>query len=135
MNPPLDQLKRRVEETIGHALTRLMKQQVGRGPEDLIVYLVDDMILLRLKKVLTPAEAQVAATPEGRRLVKEFRLTLLEAWGASLWSLVKQTTGAQVVCIHSDLDTAADHLVIIIVLDRKIAALPDDAPEGDPSGV
>jgi len=99
------------------------------------VYLVDDMILLRLKKVLTPAEAQVAAPPAGRRLVKEFRLTLLEAWGASLWSLVKQTTGAQVVCIHSDLDTAADHLVIIIVLDQKIAPLPDDAPEGDRSGV
>jgi uncharacterized protein YbcI len=131
MNPDLDQLRRRVEETIGNTLTKLMKQQVGRGPENMKVYLVDDMILLRLKNVLTPAEAQVAATPEGRRLVEQFRTSLLDAWGAMLWTLVTQTMGAQIVCIHSDLNTAADHLVIIIVLDRKIAMVPDDTPEAD----
>jgi uncharacterized protein YbcI len=97
------------------------------------VYLVDDMILLRLKNVLTPAETQVAATPEGRRLVEQFRTSLLEAWGAMLWTLVKETVGAQVVGIHSDLNTTIDHLVIIIVLDRKIALFPDDAPAGDGS--
>ena len=100
MNPDLDQLRRRVEETIGNALTKLMKQQVGRGPENMKVYLVDDMILLRLKNVLTPAETQVAATPEGRRLVEQFRTSLLEVWGAMLWTLVKETVGAQVVGIQ-----------------------------------
>lgn len=131
MNPDLDQLRRRVEETIGNALTRLMKQQVGRGPENLKVYLIDDMILLRLKNVLTAAEAQVAATPEGRRLVEQFRTSLLDAWRAMLLTLVAQAVGAQVVCIHSDLDTAADHLVIIIVLDRKIAMVADAPPDAD----
>ena len=105
-----------------------MKQQIGRGPDVMKVYLLDDMILLRLKNVLTPAEAEVASAAEGRRLVKQFRTSLLETWGASLWPLVKQTVGAQVVSVHSDLDTTADHLVIIIVLDRRIATVPDDVP-------
>ena|SRR2546426_2477482 len=128
----LDHHRHRVEETIGHALTKLMKEQVGRGPEDMKVYLVDDMILLHLKKVLTLAEAQVAGTTEGRQLVKKFRIHLLESWKPVLRSLVKQTVGTQVVCILSDLDTAADYLVIIIVLDQKIATFPDDAPMGNP---
>lgn len=121
MTPEVDRLRNRVEETLGHALSKWIKGQVGRGPEDLKVYLVDDMILMRLLKILTPAEAQLAVTHDGRTLVKEFRKTLLDTWKPELQSLVLQTLGAQVIRAYDDLDTTDGEMILVIVLDRKLA--------------
>jgi uncharacterized protein YbcI len=121
MNPEVDRLRHRVTDTLGRALTKWMKGQVGRGPEDVKVYLVDDMILVRLVKSLTPGEAQVATTSDGRHVVREFRNTLLRIWQPKLESLVEETSGAHAIRVYADLDTAADEWILIVVLDRTIA--------------
>lgn len=102
-------------------MTKWMKGQVGRGPEDVKVYLVDDMILVRLVKSLTPGEAQVATTSDGRHVVREFRNTLLRMWQPKLESLVDETMGAHAIRVYADLDTTADEWILIMVLDRKVA--------------
>jgi uncharacterized protein YbcI len=117
---PLDRLRGRVAETLGYALTKLMKDQIGRGPEDMRVYLVDDIILVRLLKVLTPAEMHVATASEGSDMVKEFRKTLLKTWKSDLEGPVDQALGAHVIRVYADLDTTDDEMMIVIVLDRKI---------------
>ena len=121
MNREVDRLRNRLAEALGNVLSKRMKEQVGRGPEDMKVYLVDDMILVRFLKMLTPAEVQLAATPDGDRLVKEFRKTLLKTWEPELEGLVDQTLGARATRIYSDLDTTGGEMVLVIVLDRKIA--------------
>jgi uncharacterized protein YbcI len=117
----VDRLRHQVSDTIARALTRWMKGQVGRGPEDVKVYLVDDMILVRLAKCLTPGEAQVATSGDGRHAVGEFRKTLIRMWQPRLERLVYETLGAQAIRLYVDLDTTADELILIMVLDGKIS--------------
>jgi uncharacterized protein YbcI len=54
---------------------------MGRGPDETKTYLLDDMVVVCLQRVPTPAEKQPAKTDEstvGRVLVKQVRTELLE---------------------------------------------------------
>ncbi|OQA03001.1 MAG: hypothetical protein BWY69_00716 [Planctomycetes bacterium ADurb.Bin401] len=58
---------------------------MGRGPEETRTYIVDDLVIVRLKRVLTPAEQQLASTGEdsrGRSLVKQVRTERQKTFGA-----------------------------------------------------
>lgn len=85
------------------------------------VYLVDDIILVRLVKVLTPGEAQVVTTSDGRHAVREFRQALLRKWQPTLETLVNEMLGAHASGVYADLDPAADEMILLMVLDRKIS--------------
>ena len=52
-----------VEAALANAITQFEKEQMGRGPVETRVYIIEDMILVRLRGVLTPAEVQVGAEP------------------------------------------------------------------------
>ncbi|MEO6666077.1 MAG: DUF2294 domain-containing protein, partial [Nitrospiria bacterium] len=60
-----------VEAEIGNALIQFEKDFMGRGPKETRAYLVEDMVLVRLKGVLTPAEQQLAKNSEGTELIKQ----------------------------------------------------------------
>ena len=50
-------------------MTKFSERRVGRGrgPQDVRTYLMDDMALVRLKGVLTPAEQRLAKTDDPHR--------------------------------------------------------------------
>ena len=50
---------------------------MGRGPEDVRAFIFKDIVLVRLKGVLTPAERQLAKTSEGVEMVRRLRQTLI----------------------------------------------------------
>lgn len=113
-----------LEAEIGEALTRFEKEYMGRGPLEIRVYLVDDMIIARMKGLLTPAERQLisgAGTEQGRQLVKQMRRELLESAYPLLKAVVQGVTGCEVVGLHSDLSTARGERVIIFILDKAPA--------------
>ena len=94
---------------------------MGRGPEGYRTYVIDDMIIVRLLKVLTPAENQQATTAEGQGLIKTTRMRLIHDIRPSLEDLIRRLTGANVISVHSDLSTKTSEAIIIVVLDRKMA--------------
>ncbi|MCK5327596.1 MAG: DUF2294 domain-containing protein, partial [Candidatus Latescibacteria bacterium] len=49
-----------IEAEISEAIINFEKEYMGRGPEETKTYLIDDMVLVRLQGVLTPAEKQLA---------------------------------------------------------------------------
>jgi uncharacterized protein YbcI len=110
-----------VTEEIVRAKIRYLKEHMGRGPEGYRTYVIDDMIIVRLLKVLTPAEYEQAGTPEGQRAIKDTRARLIHNLRASLEDLFQRLTGANVINVHSDLSTKSGEAIIIVVLDRKIA--------------
>jgi uncharacterized protein YbcI len=71
--------KGELEARISDLVVKFEREYMGRGPEESRAYLLDDMVLIRLKKVLTPAEHHLANTVEGSRLVKQARMHLLES--------------------------------------------------------
>ena len=70
-----------LEAAITKAIIQFEKDFMGRGPLDSRSYVIDDMVLVRLKNALTPVELRLAETEDprqGRDLIKQVRLELLE---------------------------------------------------------
>lgn len=111
-----------LEAAMSDAVVRFEREYMGRGPVEARTYLVDDMVIVRLRGVLTPAEQQLAKSDDpqrGRRLIKEVRSELLEGARSLLEAMVKEIMGAAVVSMHTDISTRVGERVIIFTLDGR----------------
>ena len=123
--------KGQLEAKISEAIIKFEKEYMGRGPDETKTYIIDDMVLVRLRGVLTPAEKQLAKTDEetrGRALIKQVRVELLEKGRMLLEKLVRDITGRKVTSLHTDISTVTGERVIIFVLDGPL----DVASTSDP---
>jgi uncharacterized protein YbcI len=114
--------KGQLEAEISDAIIKFEKEYMGRGPFETRTYLVDDMVIVRLRGVLTPAEQQLAKAEDptkGRRLIKEVRTELLESARSLLETVVKGITGRSVLSLHTDISTTVGERVIIFTLDGR----------------
>jgi len=112
--------KGQLEVEISEAIIKFEKEYMGRGPDETKSYIIDDMILIRLRGVLTPAERQLAGTGEyadGKGLIKRVRMQLLEKARALLEKIAEDITDRKVVSLHTDISTVTGERVIIFVLD------------------
>jgi uncharacterized protein YbcI len=101
------------------AVIRFEKETVGRGPEEVKAYLVDDMIVLRERGILTRAEKSLLGQGEGsggRELVRDFRRRLLEGHLASFENEVAEVLGRKVRAVFADLDIEREERLIVLVL-------------------
>ncbi|HYH02532.1 MAG TPA: DUF2294 domain-containing protein [Bacillota bacterium] len=114
------QTKGQLEDTIGKAFIKFEKEFLGRGPEEIKTFILGDMILIRLKGILTPAEQHLAATPEGKTLVKQVRVQLIEKSRGLLEAIIKEITDHSVISLHTDISTTTGERVFIFVLDADI---------------
>ena len=112
--------KGQMEAEISEALIKFEKEFMGRDPRETVSYIIKDVIFIRLKGVLTPAEDQLAKTSEGAKLIKETRVELLESGMALLGKIVFDITGCEVTSMHSDICTKTGEKVIVFVLDRDL---------------
>lgn len=112
--------KGQLEAQISEALIRFEREFMGRGPEETKTYLIDDMVLIRLRGVLTPAEknlAKIDASAHGRTLIKQVRIELLEQAREMLKVIVEDITGRRLKSLHTDISTTTSERVIIFTLD------------------
>ena len=115
--------KGQVEADISEALIKFEKEYMGRGPEETKTYIIDDIILIRLKRVLTPAEQQLAGTSDeatGRTLIKRVRTELLEKARPLLEQIIIDLTGKRVKSLHTDISTITGERVIILTLESAV---------------
>lgn len=109
-----------VEAEISEALIKFEKEYMGRGPVETKTFIIQDMVIVRLTKVLTRAEEQLTKTSEGLALIKKVRVTLLEEARALLAAIIKDITACEVRSMHTDISTSTGERVIIFVLDRNL---------------
>jgi uncharacterized protein YbcI len=112
--------KGQIEAEISEAIIKFEKEHMGRGPKEARTYLMEDMIFIRLKGVLTPAEEQLAKTAEGADLIKKTRVQLLEGARVLIENIVVDVTGVQVKSLHSDISTKTGERVIVLTLEGDI---------------
>jgi len=113
-----------LEVEISQAIIRFEKESMGRGPFETRTYLLDDMILVRLKGVLLPAEIKLAEAEDNGRarlLLKEVRRTILERSRPLLESVILDIVGVPVQSVHTDISTRTGERVIIFTLKGKPA--------------
>jgi uncharacterized protein YbcI len=109
-----------VEAEMAQAMVNFEKEYLGRGPVDTRAFFINNMILIRLRGVLTPAERKVAEIREGQSLVKENRRQLFESSRATIEALVWKIVGCQVVSLHTDVSTKTGERVIVLTVDANL---------------
>lgn len=115
--------KGQIEADISEALIKFEKEYMGRGPEETKTYIIDDMIVIRLRRVLTPAEQQLAGASNGntgRMLIKRVRTELLEKARPLLEQIIMNLTGKKVKSLHTDISTVTGERVIIFTLENPV---------------
>ena len=110
------QTRGQLEAKIAAAITQFEHEHLGRGPQEVRAWIIQDLIIVRLKRVLTPAEEKLARDPEGRRLVKEVRRQLLEGSRAMLDQMIFDLTGVQVLSLHSDISVKTGERIIVFTM-------------------
>jgi len=111
--------KGQLEAEISEAVIRFEKEFMGRGPLETKTYIMDDLVLVRLRNVLTKAELKLAEGTEnkdGRELVKRLRIALLEQGRPLLEEAVEKIVGVKVKSLHTDISTITGERVIIFSL-------------------
>jgi uncharacterized protein YbcI len=112
--------KGEIEAQISQAMVQFEIDYMGRGPKEARSYVIDDMLLVRLKGVLTPAEQQLAKSGEGSELVKKMRATLIEKAKPLLYQVIGDITGVKVTNLHTDISTASDDRVFVFSLEQPL---------------
>ena len=112
--------KGQMEAEISNALIQFEKDYMGRGPQETKAFIIEDMILVRLKGVLTPAEQQLAKNPEGMNLIKKIRSNLLEQGRELLKEVIEKITGLKVISLHTDISTKTGERMIIFTLNENL---------------
>lgn len=110
-----------VEADIAAALVQFEKDFMGRGPKETKAYIIEDMVLVRLKGVLTPAEQQLAKNAEGTELIKRLRSNLLEQARELLSGTIEKITGLKVTSLYTDISTRTGERIILFTLVESLA--------------
>ena len=113
--------KKEIESAISEEINRFEQDFMGRGPKCIQVHLLDDLLVIRLRGVLAPAEENLAIShPEsGRDLLKQVRSHLIETTRPVMEPMVENLTGVEVVTMHHDICIKTGEEVILFTLARS----------------
>ena len=110
-----------IEAEISEAIIRFEKEHMGRGPLETRTYIVDNLIIVRLKGVLTKAEHALVKSDHSiraRELIKQVRIELIENGRRILDDMIKDITHRRVESLHTDISTKTGERLIVFSLDK-----------------
>lgn len=110
-----------LESEISKAIIGFEKEFMGRGPEEIRSYVLGDLVLVRLKGVLSPAEHKLAESDNpqrGRYLLKQVRQELIERGRPLLNAIVQDVFGVVCLSLHTDISTNTGERIIVFTLER-----------------
>ena len=108
-----------IEAAICEGISRFEQDYMGRGPKSIHAHVIGDLLVVRLKGVLTAAEqhlVQSLPAEKGRDLLKQVRTHLIETARPLMEAMVRDVTGVKVVSLHHDVSTATGEEVVIFTL-------------------
>ena len=108
-----------IEAAICEGITRFEQDYMGRGPKDIHTHVIGDLVVVRLKGVLTAAEQQLVkslSADKGRDLLKEVRTHLIETARPVMEAMIQKATGVKVVSLHHDISTTTGEEIVVFIL-------------------
>lgn len=108
------------EEHIARAIQRFEDEYMGRSSKSVRVYVVGDIVLVRAKGMLSPAERQLASTEEGRVLIKQLWVKEMESLKTVLRYNMERLLGTSVSGLSVDIDPEEDEWLVIVRLKRQL---------------
>lgn len=116
----MNKTKGQIEADISAAITQFEKDHLGRGPKEARTFIIQDMVLIRLRGVLTPAEEKLAKDEGGAQLIKQMRMRLIESSRPLLVEIIEEKIDAKIRTVHTDVSTRTGERVFIFGLDKNL---------------
>ena len=113
-----------IESAICEGVSHFEQNYMGRGPKDIRAHLLGDLLVVRLKGVLTAAEQHLVKSlpaEKGRDLLKQVRTHLVETARPVMEAMVQEVTGVKVLTLHHDISTITGEEVVLFTLSRAPA--------------
>jgi len=117
---PVTKARGQVEAEIAEAIVRLERELMGRGPTEAKAHIIDDLVVVRLRGVLTPPERRIRASEEGRHLIRATREQVRRAAAVEIERELSAITGSQVASQYWDLDIDRETLVEVFELESNL---------------
>ncbi len=111
-----------IEAAIANGINRFEQEYMGRGPKDIRAHLLGDLLVVRLKGVLTAAEQHLVKqlpAEKGRDLLKQVRTHLIETARPAMEAMVQDITGVKILTLHHDISTVTGEEVILFTLQTE----------------
>ncbi len=108
-----------IEAAICEGINRFEQEYMDRGPKDIRTHLIGDLLVVRLRGVLTAAEQLLVKTlaPEkGRDLLKQVRTQLIETARPLMEVMVEDVTDVKVLSLHHDISTVIGEEFVLLNL-------------------
>jgi uncharacterized protein YbcI len=108
-----------IEAAVSEAICRFGQDYMGRGPKDVHTHLLGDLLVVRLRDVLTAAEQQLVKSlpaEKGRDLLKQVRTHLIEMARPVMEAMVLEISGVKVLTLHHDISTVTGEEVVLFTL-------------------
>lgn len=114
--------KQKVESAICNAVGRFFEEQMGEYADTVTTKVVGDVIIVRFKDVLSPAEKYMINNQQGGAVIKDLKEKLFEKVKPFLGAIIKNLTAAEVVDIHSSFEAETGERVEVFTLDKDLEA-------------
>ncbi len=121
--PSEERTKGQVEAAITEAITRFERDYLGRGPKEARTFIIEDLVVVRLQGILSPAEQQLSHESGGVDLIKQMRSRLIESTSHELCNLVVEETGTEVVSMHTDISARTGERVFLFSMAEALQAM------------
>ncbi|PQJ34102.1 hypothetical protein BSZ35_05335 [Salinibacter sp. 10B] len=123
---PSNKTKGQIEAAVTKAITQLERDYLGRGPKEAKSFIVENLVVVKLQGILSPAEQQLSHENGGVELIKKMRTRLIESSSTDLCGLVAEETGVQVVSMHTDISARTGERVFVFSLEDDLETILEE---------
>lgn len=116
-------LRMKIESEVARAMTKFYRDLLGKGPEETKVYIIDDLVLVRLRGTLTREEQQLARTQRGCQLIKEIREELRELNLGEEERIISKITGYEVLNSQGNISTITGEAILVFIMEQNIGKI------------
>ena len=99
-------------QEIAEVVTAYQQQTTGHAPKAVTVVLSQDTLVITLHEALSPAEKDLARSPEGAAQVEEFHRQLFSSSSQPLRDEIKRITGVEVRQAVAEVEPTAGAVVL-----------------------
>ena len=112
--------KGQVEAEISEVVTKFKREHVGKGPEEVKSYIIDDMVVIRLKGALTTYEQQLIDAPESIELIKQCRVCCLKNAQSILRDLLHNLLDVDITSFYVDVNPKIGEIFVVLSLSQNV---------------
>lgn len=113
----MNRSKGQIEDIITKKIIVFYRETMGVGPKEAKTYVLEDMIIVRLKTQLLPIEKKLLLGKRGTELVKNIRQSIHELTVHQIDDIVFEITGQKIISTHSDISTKTGEIFQVFVLE------------------